>query len=115
MAIKKEVILNNGIKVLYHRVVSVMHVTNSHNSIELCSYLSQDARESQKTFYERQLAAKGERSSTAEAEEPPFTYTFHINAPYDQTMTIIDAYEYIKTLNPFIGAEDVLEEPVSLL
>lgn len=115
MAISKEVTLNNGIKVTYHRVVSVMCVTNSHNSIEVCSYLTQEARESQKTFYQMQLAAKGERSSTAVEEEPPFTYTLHISAPYDQTMTVIDAYEYLKTLNPFVGAEDVLEKPVSLL
>ena len=114
MAIKKDLVLNNGITVSYHRVVSVMCVTNSHNSIEVCSYLTQEARESQKTYYRRQLAAKGERSSTAVEEEPPFTYTLHITAPYDQTMTVIDAYEHLKTLNPFLGAEDVLEEPISL-
>ena len=41
MAFKKEIELENGIIVNYHRIVSINKITNSSNIIELASYISE--------------------------------------------------------------------------
>ena len=38
MALKKEIELNNGVNVEYHRITSLHIITNIHNIIEVTSY-----------------------------------------------------------------------------
>lgn len=42
MALKKEIALNNGVIVRYHRVVSLNTITNINNIIEIASYASEE-------------------------------------------------------------------------
>ena len=48
MALKKEMILENGIILNYHRVVSVNNITNQQSVIEVASYINEAQREKEK-------------------------------------------------------------------
>ena len=97
MALIKEIILNNGIPTTYHRVVSVTCMTNVHNIIEVASYTSSSKREEEKSA----LPTGGKHNVFIDT-------TLH-NTDYDQNMTVTSAYEYLKTIPEFAGAEDDLD------
>lgn len=94
MALSKKVGLGNGVVVNYHRVVSVNTITNVQNVIEVASYTSRSKREE-----EIEAIAKGEEMNV-------YIETCFFNAEYDQNMTIEGAYNYLKTLPEFEGAND---------
>ena len=86
-----------GVPLNYHRVASVNIVTNQCNLIEVQSYVSKAKRDEEK----QALANRQAMDVFIHAD----TYV----APYDQTMTVDSAYSYIKALDDFSGATDVLE------
>lgn len=98
MALSKRVALGNGVATYYHRVVTLNIVTNAQNLIEVASYTSRAKRD-------EEAAAMG-------AGEPMDVYvdtSIHC-APYDPSMTISGAYEWLKANVPeFEGAADVLD------
>lgn len=98
MAISKDIVLPNGVVINYHRIMSIQFITNSSNIINVSGYISKEKREE-------------ERSAIANAE-PMDVYIDgkFIESPYDPYMNIIEAYEYLKTLPEYEGAEDILEE-----
>ena len=49
MALSKNIELNNGITVNYHRVVSVNNITNQASIIEIGSYTSSEKRQEEKS------------------------------------------------------------------
>ena len=51
MALKKQIELENGIVVNYHRIVSINKITNNCNIIEVASYTSEKQREKEKKYY----------------------------------------------------------------
>lgn len=89
MAIKKKIQLENGVIVNYHRIVSLTKIINNSNIIEIASYTDETKR-------------KEENSSTN-----IFIQTNYIQIPYDEKMTVSDAYEYIKTLDSFKNSKDI--------
>lgn len=92
MALKKTIIQRDGIPTEYHRILFLQSTINSHISIAVLSYLNEDARHS-----EMDLIQTYKVSITYETD-------------YIENMTIEDAYNYLKTLPEFEGAEDVYEE-----
>ena len=94
MALKKEIELDNGVVVNYHRIVSINKITNVSNIIEVASYTNEQKREE-----EREAVTNG-------TEMNVFINTQYLNAEYDETITIEDTYEYLKTLEQFEDAED---------
>ena len=52
MALLKEIELENGVKVNYHRIVSLVKITNNANIIELASYTSKEKRQEEKKYIE---------------------------------------------------------------
>ena len=94
MALKKQIELDNGVTVNYHRIVSINKITNVSNIIEVASYTNQDKREEEKEAIENGT------------EMNVFINTQYINSEYDETSTIENTYEYLKTLEKFSGAED---------
>ena len=48
MALNKSIILDNGITVNYHRIVSVNNITNKSSIIEIASYTSKEKRNQEK-------------------------------------------------------------------
>lgn len=94
MAIQKEMILDNGVIVQYHRIVSVNKITNQNNIIEVASYPSKQKREEEKNAIKN-----GEDSNI-------FIHTQYINAKYDENTKMKDCYEYLKTIEEFKDSQD---------
>lgn len=95
MAIQKEIVLENGITVKYHRVVSVNNITNHASIIEVGSYTSEEKRNE-----EKEKLANNEPMNI-------FINTEYLNIDYDKDMNVNNAYEHLKTLDKYSEAQDV--------
>lgn len=84
MALLKAIELDNGVTVNYHRVVSVNTITNVQNIIEVASYTSEEKR--------------NEEAAAIAIASPMnvFINTQFFAADYDQTMTVENAYDWLK-------------------
>ena len=93
MALKKAIELENGIIVNYHRIVSINKITNKTNVIEVGSYTSQEKRQ-------EEIEKEGQEMNI-------FIHSTFFNKEYNETDTIKDLYEFLKTTGVFEGAEDI--------
>ena len=100
MALKKEIILNNGIITNYHRIVSLNNITNVSTIIEVASYTSKEKSEE-----EKEAIKKGQEAGEAISTNI-FIDTTYINKEYNENETIEDAYEYLKTTEKYSNATD---------
>lgn len=113
MALQKQIELENGVVINYHRVTSLNKITNISNTIEVSSYTNERQREKEKIYQELQKrSANGEELTEEEGIILKqginiFIYTEYINISYDETMTIENAYEYLKTLDKFKDSTDI--------
>ena len=96
MALIKEMVLESGVITNYHRIVSINNITNHASIIEVASYTGKSKREDEKIALEN--------------NEPMniFINTNYLQLPYDQTLDVDNAYEYLKTLPEFTGYTDDL-------
>ena len=101
MALSKKIELDNGITVNYHRIVTINKVTNNTTIIEVASYTSEEKRQE-----EIEALAKGQETGTA-VPMTIFIDTTFLNKEYNETDTIKDLYDYLKTTEKFKDAEDV--------
>ena len=102
MALKKQITESNGVVTEYHRIAMVKIDTNQQNTILINSYLSEDGRQIEKDYI------AGLYNSIEEGMMNwPYAEAHYLNCDYDEAMTIPKAYEYLKTLPKFKGAEDV--------
>ena len=102
MAIKKQVTADNGIVTEYHRVALVSIDVNQQNTILIHSYLSADGRQIEKDY------AAGLYNDLDEGMMKfPYVNARYINTDYSPDMTVSAAYDFIKTLPEFEGAEDI--------
>ena len=92
MALIKEIELDNGVVVRYHRIVSINKITNNCNLIEVASYTTEDKRKE-----EIEKIDNGE-------EMDIFINTNYITVPYNEDQTIKQCYDYLKTTDMFKGA-----------
>ena len=104
MAIKKEIELENGIIVNYHRIVSINKITNDCNIIEVASYTSEKQRNKEKEYY---------KSIEEDKRMNVFIETEYIRKDYSESEKIEECYEYLKTLDKFKDAKDVLEKNIT--
>lgn len=93
MALIKEIELENGVTVNYHRVLSVRNITNHGSIIEVASYTSKSKREEEKQ------ATNGETINV-------FIYAKPISIPYDKDLNVDTAYEYLKTTEEYKDSEN---------
>lgn len=100
MALFKEIELENGVVVNYHRIVSLNKITNVCNMIEIASYTSNNKRDEEQT-----LVQEGRKLGQAISMNI-FIDTTYISKDYDENETIEDAYEYLKTTDKFKDAEN---------
>ncbi len=91
MALVKEIVLENGVTVNYHRVASVNNITNQMSIIELSSYTNKSKREEEKL----KLASKQPMNV--------FVKTEYLSVPYNENLNVVNAYEHLKTLEKFNG------------
>lgn len=101
MALKKQIELNNGITVNYHRIVSISKITNNMTTVEVASYISETQRQKeQEALIQSQEIGEAIPISV-------FINTVYVNKEYVEDETIKDLYEYLKTTEKFKDAEDV--------
>lgn len=101
MALKKEIELENGVILNYHRISSINKVTNNITVIEIASYVNEFQRQKEQDAIE-----KGQETGEAIPMNVLIESTF-INKEYIEDETIKDLYEYLKTTEKFKDAEDV--------
>ena len=94
MALKKDITLNNGIVLNYHRIVLITKITNVQTNIEVASYTSEEKRD-----IEKEALENGEAFDV-------YIHTTYVNKEYDETDTIENLYEYLKGTEMFKDAED---------
>lgn len=97
MALKKDITLNNGIVLNYHRVVSVNNITNNSSNIEVASYINEEQRNKEKEWYE----------TNNQEDMNVFIDTRFYSKKYDKNLNVDNAYDYLKTLDEFNGSEDI--------
>jgi hypothetical protein len=102
MAIKKTVTKPNGIVTEYHRIAMVKIDINEQNTLLVYSYLSEAGRQIEKDYAAGLYADVGEGMMNW-----PYVDAQYLNCDYDGEMTIVKAYDYLKTLPEFEGAIDV--------
>lgn len=93
MALYKEIELENGVTVRYHRIVSINKITNKSIVIEVGSYTSEEKRQ-------EEIEKEGQSMNI-------FIDTTYLNKEYNEKDTIQDLYNYLKTIEKFENAEDV--------
>lgn len=112
MALKTQIVLENGITLNYHRIVSLNCITNITNVIEIASYTDENQRKKEQEYQELQKKSNVEELTSGEQlilEKGLNVYinTQYLNTEYDEEMSIKTAYEYLKTLPEFENAENI--------
>lgn len=98
MALQKEITLDNGITLKYHRIVSINKITNNTTIIEVASYINKSERQKEIDYY---------NSTEEEKSMNVFIETNYIEKEYNETDTIEDLYLYLKNTEQFKDAIDV--------
>lgn len=98
MALKKKIKNKNDIELSYHRIVSLNKITNQTNILEVASYIDGEQRQIELDYY---------NSTDPNKYMNVFIDTSFLNCPYDETKTIEEYYDYLKTTEKFKDAEDV--------
>lgn len=89
MALLKPITQEDGVVTNYHRILFLNCVVNHHIDIAVLSYLNQEGRQSESN------------------ESRPYKTSITYCTDYIENMTIEDAYNYLKSLPEFEGAEDI--------
>ena len=114
MGLKKEIELENGIVLNYHRIVNIQKITNSATVIEIASYISEKKRQEEIDYYNAETVrfVKDEEGNVSEEAIQEnrtmnvFIHTTFIDKPYNESETITDLYNYLKTTEMFKNAEN---------
>lgn len=96
MALQKDIALDNGIVLNYHRVICITNITNQNTIIEVASYVNEEQRLKEQQWYENE--DRGDMNV--------FINTSVHSKAYDKDLNVDKAYEYLKTLDKFEDAED---------
>ena len=91
MALYKAIRQDDGVTTSYHRILYVTKTVNRQNSIAVLSYVDETARVDEQTSVLNQ----------------PYSKSITYETAYDDSMTVADAYDFLKTLPVFEGAEDI--------
>ncbi len=94
MALIKKIILDNGITVNYHRIVSIINIINHETIIEVASYPSKEKREEEKQALKENKPMNVFMSPT------------RFSMPYTNTLDITATYDYLKTQGYFKNAKN---------
>lgn len=112
MALKKQITLDSGIVVNYHRINSIDFITNWSINISISSYISKEQRDKEAQY--QAIGKKQIRGEKLTPEELAF-----LNKPlniviegdfleieYNENLSIKDMYEYLKTTEKYKDAID---------
>lgn len=113
MALQKEIELENGVTLKYHRIASINKITNICNNIEVNSYTSEEKRNKEKEYQLVQKKNSADEELTDEEKEilekgiNVFIESEYIQIPYNENMTIENAYDFLKTLDKYKKSKNV--------
>lgn len=116
MALQKQVELDNGVTLNYHRITTLNKITNMNNIIEVSSYTNEKQRDIEKEYQAlQQKAANLKETEMLTQEEQDklnkginvYISTEYFNLPYDESQSITEAYEYLKTTEKYKNAKDI--------
>lgn len=96
MALLKAIKQENGIVLNYHRISNIRNVVNDKTYIQILSYVDEEEREKEK---------KQPKYSPNKTEI--YLVSSIETIPYNDALTIENAYEYLKTLEKYEGSEDI--------
>jgi hypothetical protein len=91
MALYKPIRQDDGVTTNYHRILFITKTVNRQNSIAVLSYVDEEAR--------------GDEKESIIAQ--PYSKSITYETAYDDSMTVSSAYDFLKTLPQFDGAENV--------
>lgn len=97
MALKKTIILDNGIPVSYHRIAEIQNIVNRNTRLLVYSYINEEQRNREKNHEIRY-------------SDDIYIAKSYEDIGYNDTLIIEKAYEYLKHTPKYEGAEDVFEE-----
>lgn len=100
MALQKNITVENGLTLSYHRINTILIHTNNQIIIEVASYLN-----SQERLKEKQLLANKENLNNIRMNI--YIDTKYYNLSYDENFSVKQAYNYLKTLDEFNSSEDI--------
>lgn len=113
MALQKEIELENGIVLNYHRIASLNKITNISNIIEVNSYATESQRNKEIIYQNLQKRNANQEELTDKEKEDlenginVYIESDFIQLPYDENMTIEDAYNYLKTTDKYKEGENI--------
>lgn len=113
MALEKEILLENGIILNYHRIVSLNKITNISNNIEINSYVNKAQRDKEKIYQDVQAKNANGEILTEEEQElldegiNVLVEADYIQKKYNANETIEEAYEFLKTIDKYKNGEDI--------
>ena len=97
MALKKTIILSNGVPMSYHRISEIQNIVNGKTKLVIYSYVNQEQRDREKNHEIRY-------------SDDIYRTTDYAMLDYNDKLTIKDAYEFLKTTEKYDCAEDVFED-----
>ena len=100
MGLKKQIELENGVIVNYHRITSINKITNNKTLIEISSYTNQEKRQEEvEKIQQGQIIGEAFPMNV-------FINTIYLNKEYVENENIKEIYDYLKTTEMFKNAEN---------
>lgn len=96
MALLKAIVQDNGVILNYHRIADIKNIVNDKTYLTVISYVNYDERIK-------------EQNQPKYSPKKPNIYKIieTVNMDYNDTLTIENAYKYLKTLDKYKNAEDI--------
>lgn len=107
MALKKDIELDNGVVVNYHRISMLTTYVNNTIIITIVSYVNEEKRDEELNANkntDEELTEYSDNNSLKEVYNIVATMTEE--KEYEEDFDVKAAYEYLKTLDKFKDAED---------
>ena len=103
MALQKDIKMDNELTLSYHRINTILIHTNNQIIIELTSYLNEEERLKEKEMLEQVNNSNMQENISINI----YIHTKYYNIDYNEEFSVVRAYEYLKTLDEFLGSKDV--------
>ena len=112
MGLIKNMELDNGVVLNYHRIASINNITNVKTLISINSYISKELRQKEKEYQKIQFKNANQEKITDE-EQTLLKKGINVlieskiySIDYSKDLNVDNAYEYLKTLPEFEGSID---------
>ena len=96
MALSKPIKQSNGIILNYHRIADIRNVVNDKTYLDVISYVDDEERVKEQN-----------QPKYSPNKKEIYKVSAIYDLPYNDTLTIEDAYEHLKTIEDFEGSEDI--------